>query len=276
MKNKFSNKKYNSKFKSSMCNIGFSLRDGIEIEMGNKTEEEVRDSDPYISKLLAQVGLQISMLEDLLRLTDTDTFSKYMRSKFKINAPYLPLMTDNNYYSALASVKELLAREIIQLYTCEYNLKQDSQKLQFSYTTGKTIIISDALVEFLDELGFNIENTVLRVDLARNIMSYLEVINKHSDKIHTWCCSERDLENLKSSEFYKYIGNEENLMNIYTVVDVHIQELKYKLLELEEKVCKKYGYKRKERSKYNGVKRDRSSLESLYKLEEESARHIFY
>ena len=272
MKNKFSNKKYNSKFKSFISDVGFSVRDDIEILKGNKAEEEVKIRDTDRHKLVAQINLQISMLEDLLKLLGTGTYIDEMKSKFVISAPYLPFMVESIFYPALFRNQELLAREIIHLYIMDHNLKHKLQDLPLSHTTDLiTINISDELVKFLDELGFNNVDKVLRVDLARTIMGYLEVINKHSDKIQEWELTERDLENLKSSKFYKYIGNEENLMNTYTVVDVYIQELKYKILELEEKVDKKYGYKRKERSKYNGVKRDKSSLESLYKLEEEIA-----
>lgn len=238
MKNKFNNKKYNSKFKSFISDVGFSVRDDIEILKGNKAEEEVMIRDTDRHKLVAQINLQILMLEDLLKLSGTSTFIDEMRSKFRINAPYLPFMVESNFYTALFRNKELLAREIIHLYITEYNLKHIFQDLPLS-GSDITINISDELVKFLDELGFNNVDKVLRVDLARTIMAYLEVINKHSDKIQEWELTERDLENLKSSKFYKYIGDEENLMYICTVVDVHIQELKYKILELEERVNKK-------------------------------------
>ena len=271
MKNKFNNKKYNSICKSFISDVGFSVTDDIEILKGNKAEEEVKIRDTDRHKLVAQINLQISMLEDLLELLGTGTYINVMKSKLEIGAPYLPFMVESNFYPALFRNQELLAREIIHLYITHYHLKYKLPDLPLSDTTDITINISDELVKFLDELGFNNVDKVLRVDMARTIVGYLEVINKHSDKIQEWELTESDLENLERSKFYKYIGNEENLMNIYTVVDVYIQELKYKILEFEEKVCKKYGYKRKERSKSKGVKRDTSSLESLYKLEEELA-----
>lgn len=256
MKNKFNNKKYDSK------------RDDIEILKGNKAEEvKIRDTDR--DKLVAQINLQISMLEDLLELLDTGTYINVMKSKLEIGSPYLPFRVESNFYPALFRNQELLAREIIHLFITDYHLRHKFQDLPLLDTIDMTINISDELVKFLDELGFSNVDKVLRVDLARIIMAYLEVINKHSDKIQEWELTERNLENLNISKFYKYIGNEENLMYMNTVVDVYIEELKYKILEFEEKVDKKYGYKRRERSKYKGVKRDTSSLESLYKLEEE-------
>lgn len=249
MKNKFNNKKYNSKFKSLISDVGFSVRDDIEILMGNKAEEEVMIRDTDRHKLVAQINLQISMLEDLLKLLGTGTFINEMKSKLEIGAPYLPFMVESNFYPALFRNQELLAREIIHLYITDYHSKYKLPDLPLSDTTDITINISDELVKFLDELGFNNVDKVLRVDMARNIVAYLEVINKYSDKIQEWELTERDLENLISSKFYKYILNEENIRYMNTVVDVYIQELKYKILEFEEKVAKKYGYERRERSK---------------------------
>lgn len=248
MKNKFNNKKYNSKFKPFISDVGFSVRDDIEILKGNKAEEEVKIRDTDRHKLVAQINLQISMLEDLLKLLGTGTYINEMKSKLEISAPYLPFMVENIFYPALFRNQELLTREIIHLYITDYHLKHKLPDLPMSVVSDITINISDELVKFLDELGFNNVDKVLRVDMARTIVAYLEVINKYSDKIQEWALTERDLENLKSSKFYKYIGNEENLMYIHTIVDLYIQELKYKILEFEEKVCKKYGNKRRELS----------------------------